>query len=381
MNGKTVNLLGNYLADTYALQEAFIALGPEGGTILIDRDYTVRPNYEYRGSGDIAFCEPKHTGKVKIVSANGTPYKLMFPDGLIYRLGGEVEFENITFHALPGATGVLCALFNQLTLGAGCSVSEGFALKVVGGFYYFRDIDTPNIPYDQDPYLRVINRANVIPDSHNYSPEVETVGNTRFLMQPPAAKALARMMEDMEKVGLTDREIIQTLRSHDVQMGLLEHFTGINMNKYGLPLESAIKRTVQSCGYPDTSEHRTGLAADIHSRRIHHHDFYTLPEYDWMIEHGAEYGYILRYPKEKIEVTGCVYEPWHFRYVGVENAHEMKRMDYCLEEYAAHKAGLFARDTCIVLKNDFPFDIEGGCMYCDHLAFSGKVNVITETSA
>ena len=90
---------------------------------------------------------------------------------------------------------------------------------------------------------------------------------------------------------------------------------------------------------PGTSEHHTGLAMDIISA-----DYYTKyndlveafenePEAVWMRENCADFGFILRYPKDKEEVTGIHYEPWHFRYVGEEAAREIMSQGICLEEY------------------------------------------------
>lgn len=89
--------------------------------------------------------------------------------------------------------------------------------------------------------------------------------------------------------------------------------------------------------YPGTSEHHTGLAADIADGR-----YSTLTAeleqtalYKWMVEHCAEYGFIVRYPNGKSEITGIIYEPWHFRYVGVEAATYIMENDLTLEEFLA----------------------------------------------
>lgn len=90
---------------------------------------------------------------------------------------------------------------------------------------------------------------------------------------------------------------------------------------------------------PGTSEHNTGLAVDIITS-----DYYTklsdlLPEFEefaeakWMKEHAHEFGFILRYPKNKEDITGINFEPWHFRYVGKESAKEIYERDLTLEEY------------------------------------------------
>ena len=99
---------------------------------------------------------------------------------------------------------------------------------------------------------------------------------------------------------------------------------------------------------PGTSEHQTGLACDITDVYRESKSWETLEPtatFQWLNEHCAEYGFILRYPKEKSglyydgpalqTITGIVYEPWHFRYVGVEAATYMKEHDLCLEEFIA----------------------------------------------
>lgn len=88
---------------------------------------------------------------------------------------------------------------------------------------------------------------------------------------------------------------------------------------------------------PGTSEHQTGLACDITD------EYYELKDeslentalYQWMSKHCQEYGFIVRYPKDKEEITGIIYEPWHFRYVGVEAAAYMVEHNLCLEEFVA----------------------------------------------
>ena len=80
---------------------------------------------------------------------------------------------------------------------------------------------------------------------------------------------------------------------------------------------------------PGTSEHELGLAVDINAEG--QTDGNRL--YQWLAEHSWKYGFILRYPAEKEEITGSDYEPWHFRYVGKQAAKEMYEQDLCLEEY------------------------------------------------
>nr|MCR5149896.1 M15 family metallopeptidase [Clostridiales bacterium] len=73
-----------------------------------------------------------------------------------------------------------------------------------------------------------------------------------------------------------------------------------------------------------------GIAMDICSL---YQSFDKSNEYKWLEEHAADYGFILRYPKNKENITKIIYEPWHWRYVGVENAKAIKQSGKCLEEY------------------------------------------------
>ena len=81
---------------------------------------------------------------------------------------------------------------------------------------------------------------------------------------------------------------------------------------------------------PGTSEHNAGLAMDICSL---YESFEKTEEFEWLSENAADYGFIMRYPEDKQDITKIIYEPWHWRYVGVEAAQEMKASGQCLEEY------------------------------------------------
>ncbi|MBQ8683747.1 MAG: M15 family metallopeptidase [Clostridia bacterium] len=88
---------------------------------------------------------------------------------------------------------------------------------------------------------------------------------------------------------------------------------------------------------PGHSEHHTGLAVDLGGNGNFklEMDFEYTAAFDWLIEHCHEYGFILRFPKGKEAVTGVIYEPWHYRYVGKEAATYIMENDLCLEEYLA----------------------------------------------
>ncbi|MDY3692539.1 MAG: M15 family metallopeptidase [Dysosmobacter sp.] len=86
---------------------------------------------------------------------------------------------------------------------------------------------------------------------------------------------------------------------------------------------------------PGTSEHQTGLAVDIVDQNYQLLDEKqeNKPVQQWLMAHCTEYGFILRYPTGKSEITGIGYEPWHYRYVGLDAAREITEQGLCLEEY------------------------------------------------
>lgn len=84
---------------------------------------------------------------------------------------------------------------------------------------------------------------------------------------------------------------------------------------------------------PGTSEHEIGICADINAEGSS-----TSEEvYAWLAENAWQYGFILRYPEDKTDITGVIYEPWHYRYVGRDAAEEIWRSGLCLEEYLADR--------------------------------------------
>lgn len=134
--------------------------------------------------------------------------------------------------------------------------------------------------------------------------------------------ALQKMLEDCRAAGLTCK-INNTYRSKATQQNMWNR----SVNKYmaqGMTLEEAEAKTGESTAIPGHSEHQTGLAVDIDGKD---------ETYAWLAEHCWDYGFILRYPANKIDITGIIYEPWHFRYVGTELSLELKELGITMEEY------------------------------------------------
>lgn len=111
--------------------------------------------------------------------------------------------------------------------------------------------------------------------------------------------------------------------------------------KQGYSRDVAEVEAAKVVAVPGTSEHQIGLALDIVDKSYQTLDKLqeTTAVQQWLMAHSWEYGFILRYPNEKSDITGIIYEPWHYRYVGKEAAQEIYEQDVCLEEYldAVHK--------------------------------------------
>lgn len=103
----------------------------------------------------------------------------------------------------------------------------------------------------------------------------------------------------------------------------------------GLSEQDAINKANRERTFSGTSEHNTGLGFDILQSGNYtlSTSFENTAQFKWLMENAENYGFVLRYAKDKTDITGIMYEPWHFRYVGVEHAKKMNELGLCLEEY------------------------------------------------
>lgn len=154
-------------------------------------------------------------------------------------------------------------------------------------------------------------------------------------LQTEAAEAYRRMAAAAAEDGV-ELMLCSGYRSVEYQQGLYEKKIQTYLDK-GMTREEAETEAGTVVAVPGHSEHNTGLAADIVTPTHQALDtaFETTEAFAWLREHGADYGFILRYPNNKSAITGIIYEPWHYRYVGVENAHAIQQTGACLEEYLA----------------------------------------------
>jgi len=107
----------------------------------------------------------------------------------------------------------------------------------------------------------------------------------------------------------------------------------------GYSRERAFEMTAREIAVPGTSEHNAGLAVDFNYRTDTEHTFDRTAEFAWLRDNAHRFGFILRYPNGKTHITGISYEPWHWRFVGVENAAKIRESGLTLEEYVGVCAG------------------------------------------
>lgn len=150
-----------------------------------------------------------------------------------------------------------------------------------------------------------------------------------------AYPALQAMMDAARAEGLQPL-ICSSYRTWDKQAELFEAKTRSYLDQ-GFAQTEAEEKAAAWVARPGTSEHQAGLAVDIVdvSYQLLDEGQEDTPVQQWLMAHCAEYGFILRYPTEKSALTGVSYEPWHYRYVGLEAAQAIMDRGLCLEEYLA----------------------------------------------
>ena len=148
-----------------------------------------------------------------------------------------------------------------------------------------------------------------------------------------AVEALKTMLEAAKADGVGKKwQISAGYRSWDDQNNILNAKVNSYKSKNkGWSSSKARRAALKSVAEPGASEHHLGLAFDVNRKGAS--SFAGTKNSEWLNEHCWEYGFIIRYQKEKEEITGFVAEPWHIRYVGVEHAMYMKEHNLCLEEY------------------------------------------------
>lgn len=170
------------------------------------------------------------------------------------------------------------------------------------------------------------------PMKEGYLPKLTEI-QSGYSVDTRIADAVRSMLADAEEAGL-HVQICSAYRSVERQ----EQVFGQSMKervKSGMDYWEAYEETAKSVAIPGTSEHALGLVLDLISNQYSELDEKQeeTAEAKWLAKNCYKYGFILRYPPEKTNITGIIYEPWHYRYVGTEHAKKITELGVTLEEY------------------------------------------------
>lgn len=182
---------------------------------------------------------------------------------------------------------------------------------------------------DADSWMLIlVNSDNPLPDDYQVPEFTELRNNQK--VDSRIYPELQQMFDDARAQGYSPY-ITSSYRTYDEQQQQIDAKVAELVDQ-GKTNEQAVAEAKLLVAQPGESEHQTGLAIDIGSD-VSDEDQQAV--WDFLKDNAYKYGFIIRYPEEKKDITGIDYEPWHLRYVGVEAATEMHETGQCLEEYLA----------------------------------------------
>lgn len=190
--------------------------------------------------------------------------------------------------------------------------------------------ETESSSSDKKDDILLVNKTHPLPE--DYEPSLKRLGDYGADVDESVYDPLLRMLEDGKKEGLSFW-IASSYRSPDRQRELLDEDIE-TLVRQGYSYSQAYEEVTKETMPVGCSEHATGLAVDIVAKDYQHLDEKQgrTEEILWLQEHCSQYGFILRYPEGKEDITKVSYESWHFRYVG-EAAKEIMSQGLTLEEY------------------------------------------------
>ena len=193
-----------------------------------------------------------------------------------------------------------------------------------------KESNTPAFPEAEDWQILLVNPWNEMPEDYEVTLKALSDGNK---VDERAYDDLTAMLEACREAGLRPK-ICSSYRTMSKQTYLYNNKI-TRLRNAGYSRKAAEAEAGRWVARPGTSEHQLGLAVDIVSQ-----SYQALTkkqeqtkEQKWLMEHCWEYGFILRYPNDKSEITGIGYEPWHYRYVGRDVALDIRDSGLCMEEY------------------------------------------------
>lgn len=184
----------------------------------------------------------------------------------------------------------------------------------------------------EDMWCLILTNAEY-PVPEDYAVTLKDVPGTDQKIDERIYEPLMNMLEAMKAEGLSP-VVCSGYRTLDKQEKLFNRKVSAYVKK-GRSKEESYALARQTLSIPGSGEHCLGLAVDFYTRSYHQLEraFEKTPEGKWLREHAQDYGFTLRYDEGKEEITGIEYEPWHFRYVGIDVARYLKEHNLSLEEF------------------------------------------------
>jgi D-alanyl-D-alanine carboxypeptidase len=211
----------------------------------------------------------------------------------------------------------------------------------------------PEKPPVNDPFLLLVNKQNKLEES--FVPEGlitldsnYTTGAKEIMLNQTAAEAVLRMLDAMAADGIDNVSVTSAYRTYDYQQKLFNKYIAAEKAAHPDFTDDEVRELVLTySAAPGTSEHQSGLCVDFFTTEMeglwnygsetpknpYDKGFAETDAFEWLQQHAHEYGFIIRFPEDKTDITGYSYESWHYRYVGVEHATKIHEQGITLEEY------------------------------------------------
>ena len=274
---------------------------------------------------------PERTETAVWANGSDTLRVAFLPDTAIAELSWWSEDENIVTVDSDGRiTGV-----KEGTAAVGVSDGKGVTASIE--VQVLNKVLPPDSYYPEN-FSDVPMIANIDNNIGEYTPELVDVpsaypcGSTGMKLTSETLEAYGRMYDACKEATGSGFYMLSSYRSYSKQQSLFDEDVA-SYRAQGYSRDRAIELTAQSTQYPGCSEHQLGETVDIGNNLALNYTFYNTTAGAWVTAHAHEYGFILRYPEAKTDITKITYEAWHFRYVGVEHAKYIYEHDICLEEY------------------------------------------------
>ena len=179
-------------------------------------------------------------------------------------------------------------------------------------------------------------------ESNRFKGSILLVNEQNRLREDYVPDELVNLYQQRHSFRMASSEIYLTRQTYEAMERMFHAAEEANMNgyivtsgyrSYHRQAEVYAESEPGKAQQPGASEHQTGLAFDV---TVETGDgFENTPQYGWLMQHAHEYGFVQRYPANKSDITGISYEPWHYRFVGVDAATRMYKTGQCLEEFIA----------------------------------------------